>query len=245
MIRLSILAFAIVFLPSLTLAQSPSAWQTQQTGRAPQPSVITEKSIGVGLQDVTPAIASSFGLDDARGAIVAWLDRGAAYEAGVQVGDIFLAMDGQPVRDAADMVRLVAAAGDGRIVETKVWRDPYPVPLEIALPDAGARLDASKKGRTMPRSTPIAGLVVSELSSEDRCRLRIDSGLLVLSTEDQAAQAGIRQGDVALRLNTVPLTRITDLYAAVKEQAGREVALLILRNGQPSFHVITLPAANR
>lgn len=115
------------------------------------------------------------------GAIVASLERGAAYEAGVQVGDIFLTMEGQPISEAADMVRLVAAAGDGRTIHTEVWRDPYPVPLKIALPAAGAGSDAPNKRRAMPQSTPFAGLVVRELSSEDRCRLGIDSGLLVLS----------------------------------------------------------------
>ncbi|WP_460843349.1 PDZ domain-containing protein [Noviherbaspirillum agri] len=206
---------------------------------------MTIKSIGVGLQDVTPAVASSFGLRNARGAIVTKLEPGAAYEAGVQVGDIFLTVDGHPVPDATGMVGLLAAADDGSIIETEIWRSPYSMPLKIVLPDAGARRDAAKEERAMARSSPIAGLVVSELSSNDRCRLGVDSGLLVVSADGAAAQADIRRGDVVLRLNAAALVRITDLYAAAKELAGREVALLILRDGQPSYHVITLPATKR
>lgn len=244
-IRVTHLVLAIFILTSYALAQSPSARAPRQSGGPAQPAVITEKRIGVGLQDVTSPLASSFGLADVRGAIVAWVGHGAAYEAGVQVGDIFLTVGGKPVRDATGMVNLLAAAGDGSVIETEVWRNPYSVPLKIALPEAGTRGGAPKTGRAMTRSTPFAGLVVSELSSEDRCRLGIDSGLLVVSTEGSAAQAGIRRGDVVLRLNAVTLIRITDLYAAANEQAGSAVALLILRNGRPSYHAITLPTVNR
>lgn len=228
------------------MAQSSSARPTHQSGHAAQPTVVTENRLGIGLQDVTAAIASAFRLGATRGAIVASLERGPAYEAGVQVGDIFLAVDGQPVTGAAGMLHLLALTGNGRIVETEVWRAPYPMPLKIALPRAGETpADAPKKQEAMPRSTPLMGLIVRELSNEDRCRFGVEGGLLVLSSENPSAEAGIRRDDVVLMLNSTPLMRITDFYAAAKGQEGREVALLVLRNGWRGFHVVTLPEAGR
>jgi Do/DeqQ family serine protease len=105
---------------------------------------VTRGWIGVEVQEITPALAESFKLGDARGAIIAGVLRGGpADRAGVKPGDVLTAINGTPVSDPQVMLNLVAALQPGSSarmqlrrqaealeVEVKVGRRPKPQPRE-------------------------------------------------------------------------------------------------------------------
>jgi serine protease Do len=80
--------------------------------------------IGVQLQELTFELASSFGLSEPKGALVAGVERGApAQAAGIQPGDIILAVNDDPVQTTTDLARLVGGTRPGITVDLKVWRN--------------------------------------------------------------------------------------------------------------------------
>ena len=80
--------------------------------------------LGVSIQNITPVIAESLGLDKARGALVASVDSGGPAErAGVRVGDIIFEFDGKKIEEATALPILVARTPVNKPVRIKVLRE--------------------------------------------------------------------------------------------------------------------------
>ena len=90
--------------------------------------------VGVSYQSVTDDIADSFGLDRARGVLVAnVVADGPAAKAGLKRNDIILSFSGQDVLDLRRFPRLVANARVGSTVDIVVWRGGKEVPLKLRI----------------------------------------------------------------------------------------------------------------
>ena len=97
------------------------------TARSVLESIITTGSvtrgwIGVEPQDVTPAIAESFGLEQ-RGTIVAGvLQGGPADKAGIKPGDVLLDVNGQEITDTTRLLNVIAQIKPGTQAKVKLMR---------------------------------------------------------------------------------------------------------------------------
>jgi serine protease Do len=87
------------------------------------------------------------------------------------------------------------------------------------------------------------GLVVSEISADDRKTMKIDNGVQVSESDGAAGRAGIREGDVILSLNNIDVkspSQFNDLV--IKLDAKKPVALLVKRENQTRY--VTLRIAD-
>jgi serine protease DegS/serine protease DegQ len=95
---------------------------------------VTRGWIGVEVQEITPAVAESFRLGDARGAIIAGVLRGGpADRAGVKPGDLLTAIDDAPVSDPQAMLNLVAALAPGSSAKMQVKRKSQTLELTVTV----------------------------------------------------------------------------------------------------------------
>ena len=95
---------------------------------------VTRGWIGVEMQDITPAIAESFSLENTQGAIIAGVLRGGpAYKAGIKPGDVLLEIDGRPVADPQGMLNLVAALAPGNTARMKVKRQGREIDIQVTI----------------------------------------------------------------------------------------------------------------
>jgi len=95
---------------------------------------VTRGWIGVEVQEITPAIAESFKLPDARGAIIAGvLPGGPADKAGVKLGDVLTAINGAPVADPQAMLNLVAALQPAAAAKIKLRRQTQSLELQVTV----------------------------------------------------------------------------------------------------------------
>ncbi len=79
--------------------------------------------IGVQVQELTVELASSFGLEEPRGALIAAVEpAGPADKAGIRVGDIILSANGHVVEGAADLARFIAGTMPGVSATMEIWR---------------------------------------------------------------------------------------------------------------------------
>ena len=93
---------------------------------------VTRGWIGVEVQEITPALAESFKLKDARGAIIAGVLRnGPADKAGVKPGDVLVGIESQPVTDPQNMLTLVAGLQPGTNARLKLRRGQEEVEVTI------------------------------------------------------------------------------------------------------------------
>jgi serine protease Do len=160
--------------------------------------------IGVVIQEVTRDLATSFGLDRARGALVNSVEKGSpAEKAGVEATDIIMAFDGKTVESSSDLPRIVGGTRPGSQVGLEVWRKGQTRKLNITVAElVEDRVAAADRPR--PQKAPEAqanrlGIVVAELSAEQKKDLKLPHGLVVTEVRPDS-RADVRKGDVLLTL---------------------------------------------
>jgi membrane-associated protease RseP (regulator of RpoE activity) len=80
--------------------------------------------LGVGLTELTPELRGHFGAPEDAGAMVSRVEPGSpAEKAGIKVGDIITAIDGQDVKSTWDVMSKVRRLDEGEQVPIQVWRD--------------------------------------------------------------------------------------------------------------------------
>ena len=85
---------------------------------------VTRGALGVVIQEVTPTIADSLGMDKVRGALVAGVSKGGPAEhAGIKIGDVITEFDGKEVKEANDLPMMVARTAVNKNVSVKLLRD--------------------------------------------------------------------------------------------------------------------------
>ena len=166
---------------------------------------VSRGRIGVVIQEVTRDLATSFGLDRPRGALVNSVEKGSpADKAGVEATDIILSFDGKPVESSSDLPRIVGSTRPGSQSALDVWRKGQTRKLHITVAELQEdRIAASTApGRSKPQAEAPAnrlGIVLGELSAEQKKGLNLSHGLVV--TEVRAdAKADVRKGDVLLTM---------------------------------------------
>jgi len=93
--------------------------------------------IGIRVQEITQMVANYFGIRDRRGLLVWGIEDGSpADRAGVQVGDIIRAVDGEPVSRAAEAQRLIFGATIGDTIELAMEREGRSREVRIVLEEA-------------------------------------------------------------------------------------------------------------
>ena len=95
---------------------------------------VTRGWIGVEVQEITPELADSFKLPNSEGALIAGIVRGApADKAGVRPGDILLAVDDKPIKDAQIMLEVIAAQQPGHNARFKLRREGKEIELSVVI----------------------------------------------------------------------------------------------------------------
>ena len=85
---------------------------------------VTRGALGIAVQELTPSIADSLGMDGARGALVANVSKGGPAErAGIKIGDVITEFDGKKVKNAIDLPSMVARTAVSKNVLVKILRD--------------------------------------------------------------------------------------------------------------------------
>src|SRR4051812_1488087 len=160
--------------------------------------------IGVQIQEVTRDLATSFGLDRARGALVNSVEKGSpADKAGVEATDIITGFDGKQVEASSDLPRIVGSTRPGSNATVEVWRKGAKRNLTLTVGELQEdRIASSDKPRAKPQAEAPAnrlGIVVGELSPEQKKGLSLSSGLVVTDVRPDS-KADVRKGDVLLTL---------------------------------------------
>ncbi|OWS69331.1 serine peptidase [Polynucleobacter aenigmaticus] len=196
---------------------------------------MTRGRIGVALGEMTKEIAESLGLGKPRGAYVRNVEPGGpAATGGIESGDVILSFNGRDIGKSTDLPRAVGETKPGTSANVQVWRKGAIKDLMVSVVDTEAGQVAVKKADGSNSSGANAnslGVAVSELSDSKKKELNIRNGVEVTGLGDgPLARAGVRPGDVIIRIADADITGIKQFESLVKGlDANKSVPIFIRR----------------
>jgi serine protease Do len=199
---------------------------------------VTRGWLGVGIQELSPDLARSFKLEGKKGAIVSQVvgDDSPAARAGLEVGDVIVGFNGQPVDSDTTLVRLVGDVLPGQTVEVQYYRDGElkSTKVELGTREVNARLEEPESEQT---ERGRLGVSVQDLTPEIASQLNTSTaaGVVVLEVAPTgpAADAGVRRGDIILEANREVVRNVDDLETLLRSvPPGGDLLLRIERVGR-------------
>ncbi|KAF1687528.1 peptidase S1 [Pseudoxanthomonas broegbernensis] len=226
--------------------------QIKKTGK------VSRGMLGVTIEPVDANKAKALGLDSSRGALVNNVEAGsAAAKGGVEIGDVIVSINGQPVNSHADLPPMVGMLPPGTKARVGVIRDGKQRELGVTLGELTSdmqRLAASpgaERGTGPAAAAPatLIGLRVADLDAAARRQLGLDAGegVRIVGVESaEAREAGLRPGMVILRVGRTPVASVAELERQVRGFRSGEVAMLLVRNpsGATSFVALAIGAGD-
>ena len=192
--------------------------------------------MGGGFQDVSQDIADTLGFARPEGALIVELHPQSPLTiAGLQRGDVVMAMDGKLIDNAQEFSYLIATSkiGERKLIEYRRGPATRQTSIRlIAAPETIGRNETSITGRT-----PMAGLVVANLSPAvaDEVGLSADAtGVVALEVNAGPAQQFFRKGDVITDVNGQKILDVEGLRN-VLSQATSRWSIGLMRGGRKAF----------
>ena len=215
---------------------------------------VTRGYLGVTIQNVTPEIGESLGIAAKDGALINDVVAGGpASKGGVMAGDVVLTVNGKAITSASDLTRQVALAHAGQAIKLEVLRGGKHVqltvisglrPSEATLGGASSDDENAPATPTRPQidRTNVLGMGLVALDDGARRRLGVKPDVMGVAVDQVtpnsiAGKAGLRRGDVIMRVGDHAVTAAADVKAAADAatKAKRPLLMLINRNGRPQF----------
>ena len=189
---------------------------------------------------MTRELAESFGMKKPQGALVSKVMPGSpAEKAELQIGDVILEFNGQAIEKSGDLPPMVGMTPINDKATLKIIRQGAEkiVNFEIGLlPEQIDKVTNTHKAEKV-KPTNRLGIIVTNLTAEDKEALQITKGVVVQEVGKGAAKvAGIQLGDVILRIGNEVIADLATFEKSLGSlTAGKTTAVLIQRRGSPIF----------
>jgi len=208
---------------------------------------VVRSYIGVGIQDLTPGLADSFGIKRNGGALISDVRPGSpGAKAGLRSGDVITAVDGQPIDSASRLGITVAETAPGSKLTLDVLRDGATEHISVT---TVVRTAGDRRGGEQPTEATtddqgvLNGVGVADIDSAARRDLDLPerlSGAVItgVDPESAAARAGLREGDVILEIDRQPVTSAKSAVDLCENAASRKTLVKVWSHGNTVFVIV-------
>jgi len=249
-------ALAAAFAISALLAgQAPAPQQAQPAARL---FPIHGGYLGVGIQEITPERAKALKLRDEAGVeITSVIHDSPAEAAGLKAGDVVIAYGGQKVEGREQFSRMVRETPVGREVKLDVVRNGatqtvtvkidnrtlprilVPEGVHLNMPD----MPMPDIPRVFPgMNSPMLGIEAESIDGQLAAYFGSkDPSVLVRTVlrNSAAERAGLKAGDVILRVDDIKVASAADISARLRATQGKSVQLALLRDRKEMSITVT------
>lgn len=191
--------------------------------------------MGVSVQDMSQELLRHFHLDRPTGVVVREVARGSpADRAGIQRGDVLLAIDGQEVASKSQYRQRASSYSVGNTMKIAVLRDGRERTFRVKVQSIPKRHIAEFVGRRL-------GLRVIDIDDRlhRRYRLFTGKGVVVVEADPRGAggRRGIAPGDVIRQVNQNTVETLKDFNKAIVDAGERDSTLLLVQRGRYGYYV--------
>jgi len=222
--------------------------------------------LGVSIADIGPDRARELGMKEETGAEITSVVPGSpAEQAGLQKKDVILEYQGTRIEGAMQLTRMVRETPPGREVALRTLRGGTVRPVKVKLSGNGGEEHERMFHRRIeipPIEMPEIDLpdipILESMPSSSRLGVSIENlgdqlgeyfgvkggeGVLVRSVKkgSPADGAGLRAGDVIVKVDGDRISDASDLRSALRDHRGRTFPLSIVRERREQSVTVTLP----
>lgn len=203
--------------------------------------------LGVEISNLDPTMAEAFGLQSTQGALVQNVREGLpAAQAGIQKGDVIVALDEVAVRDTSSLRLRVAASDPGTEVDVKIIRNGEEMVIPVVLgdledPTAFVGRAARDTGKDI-----LTGVTVRVLNDELRAEFEVPEdvkGIVVTDVRGRSPYASsLRLGMVIIEVDDTKVSTIANFSEAVESSGDNVIKMWVYdsRRGSKGFVALRL-----
>ena len=201
---------------------------------------VTRAYLGVMAQEVTPAIAQAFHEPEVRGALVGDVTPNSpAQKAGVEKGDIILAVNNTAVNSSAELRMHISLMAPGTTVNVKVFRNGADRTLPVTLAEMPNETAKNDQPSNSNSEDALQGITVENVTARAARQLGLPAtatGVVVTNIDQnsKAAESGLQRGDVIQEVNHKPVRNTSDFDAAMRSAKDSNL-LLVNRQGNTMY----------
>jgi len=210
---------------------------------------VTRGYMGILPQELTPDMARAFNMPNGHGVAIAQVEPNSPAEhAGLRVGDVITAVNGDSIQDVNTFRLQVAGFAPNTTVHLKINRNGQNMDVAVTLGEFNLEAENREagEGRNLPgggEKGALRGVSVQALSGDLRRELQLPDntmGVAITNVDDDspAALAGLQQGDVIMQVNHNAVNNVADFNRAVREGSSRDSTLLLVKRGQGTQFVV-------
>jgi serine protease Do len=209
---------------------------------------VTHGFMGIIPQELTPEMAKEFNMTDGHGVLIAQVSPDSpASKAGLKVGDVISAINGNAVEDVNNFRLTIAGFASGTTVHLKIVREGKTLEVPVALGEVNEANNRPGGPSVVPgegEKGALKGVSVEALTPEIRQQLQLPDdtkgGVVIANLEDDspAAAVGLQSGDVILQVNHRPVNTVAEFNSTVKAGASKESTLLLVRRGAGTSFIV-------
>ena len=233
----------------------PSALVKEVVSQLKEHGTVDRGWLGVVIQNVTDDIADSIGLADAKGAMVTKVaEDGPAADEDIKAGDVIVEVNGEKIDDSRDLARTIAEMRPDADVKLSIIRygEPRDVTLKLGKFPSSKKLAALEDDEAQPEAgTQLDGLGLS-LAPAMKIPGAGGEGVVIteVSPDSDAADKGLKAGDVILQVAGESVSSPSDVAQGVKKAMDRakekdkvNVLLQVKTGDQTRFVALSLKKA--
>ncbi len=194
--------------------------------------------LGVTIADVTPDIQKQLSLSSLEGvAVMGVADGGAAKEAGIEVDDVILSVDGEAVNSVPELQERIGRRRPGDTVKIGLIRKGETKQIDVVLRNVRGTTGVVK----LAQDEKLLGATLVQLTDEEKAKLNLRYGVRVEKLADgKLKDSGVSEGFVITKANRQPITSVRDFETAVATASEGLFIAGIYPNGKVAYYAINL-----
>ena len=196
--------------------------------------------LNININSVTPALVREHDLTVNRGVFIENVIEGGSGEAaGLKRGDVITRIDDRTIHTTADLLETVGRKRPGDEINVTFIRDGRTMESKAVLKNLHGDTSIVQRGEI--DVIELLGATLEDVTSRERNRLRIESGVKVTSLSDgKLANAGVREGFIITHIDRQPVTSARELVSMLSGKSGGVLIGGVYPNGTRAYYGVGL-----